>query len=161
MSLGLADLRAVMPSTDDVPPGWEKSSELHGEGPEDTTLAGVRQGFSAPDLEGIVGLAAYSFRTPADAIEYYTDIKARGAEVGVRPVELPDVDAAHTTSHCVTDNFCSTTIYFRMGSVGARVNINTKTRPAVDARVLNSITRMFALRIRQAQQGQTPFARAS
>ncbi|MFJ8133343.1 hypothetical protein [Streptomyces hydrogenans] len=159
--LGLAELKAVMPSIGDLPPGWEKSSEPRVEGPDGTKLALVRQGFAAPDLEGIVGLGVYSFETPAKAIKYYTDIKAKGAQVGVQPVELPDVDGAHATSHCIGDDYCSTSIQFRMGSVAARVTINTTTRHPIDARVLNSTARMFAQRIRQAQQGQTPTAKAA
>ncbi|MFD8009552.1 hypothetical protein [Streptomyces sp. NPDC058955] len=159
--LGLPDLQAVMPGVGGIPPGWEKSSELRDEGPDDSILAGVQQSFVAPDLKGIVGLSAYSFRSTADAIRYYTDRKSKMASVKLGPVELPDVDAAYTAAYCLTDNLCSASIAFRLGSVAGVVNLNTKTRPAVDPRVLNSVTRMFVHRIRQAQQGQIPSAKAA
>ncbi|MFF6904297.1 hypothetical protein [Streptomyces hydrogenans] len=159
--LGLPEFQAVMPGASDIPPGWEKSSELRTEGPDDNTLAGVQQGFVAPDLEGIVGLRAYSFRSTTDAIRYYTDKKSQTASAKQGPVELPDVDAAYTAEYCLTDDLCSSSIAFRLGSVAGVVNLNTKTRPAVDPRVLNSVTRMFAQRIRQAQRGQIPSAKAA
>ncbi|MFF0478910.1 hypothetical protein [Streptomyces sp. NPDC004284] len=160
-SLGLPEFQAVMPGAGDIPPGWEKSSERRTEGPDGNTLAGVQQGFSAPDLEGIVGLRAYSFRSTTDAIRYYTDMKSKMADAKSGSVELPDVDAAYTAAYCLTDDYCSASITFLLGSVAGVVNLNTKTRPAVDPRVLNSVTRMFVQRIRQAQQGQTPSAKAA
>jgi hypothetical protein len=48
----------------------------------------------------------------------------------------------------------------RVGAVSASVNLSTDRPPAADPKVLNSMARAFVLRIRQAEQGQRPTAKA-
>ncbi|CAM5445814.1 hypothetical protein SAFG77S_00911 [Streptomyces afghaniensis] len=157
-------VRAVLPDSDAVPPGWEKSGtlRLHGANPEDGgSLAYGTQGYAATDLEGTVGFGLQSFRTRAQAIGRYTESKSQMASAQVGPAQIPDVDAAFTASYCIGKNHCSTSITLRLDSVFAYVNINTDGPAAADAKILNSVTRMFAQRIRQAQNGQPPSAKAT
>lgn len=157
-------VRAVLPDLDDVPPGWEKSGTLRvlGANPKDGgILASGTQGYAAADLEGVVGFGIQSFQTRAQAIGRYTEKKSQmtGAQFG--PAQIPDVDAAFTSSYCIGKKYCSTSINLRADSVYAYVNINTDGPAAADAKILNSVTRMFALRIRQAQHGLSPSAEAA
>ncbi|MEV1070201.1 hypothetical protein [Streptomyces sp. NPDC050263] len=48
-----------------------------------------------------------------------------------------------------------------MDSVYAYANITTDGPAAADAKILNSVARMFVQRIRQAQQGLSPSAKAA
>ncbi|MGW2425912.1 hypothetical protein ACWC0C_42970 [Streptomyces sp. NPDC001709] len=75
--------------------------------------------------------------------------------------QIPNVDAVFTASYCIGKNYCSTSINLRLDSVYAWVNINTHGPVAADAKILNSVTRMFVQRIRQAQRGQSPSAKAA
>jgi hypothetical protein len=88
------------------------------------------------------------------AIDIEVEILTRATSAALPPsVELaPGALVRHV---------CSTSITFRLDSVFAYVNINTDGSAAADAKVLNSVTRMFAQRIRQAQYGQSPSARAT
>ncbi|WP_437090439.1 hypothetical protein [Streptomyces sp. enrichment culture] len=83
------------------------------------------------------------------------------ANAQLGPVQIPDVDAAFTASYCIGTNYCSTSINLRLDSVYAYVNINTDGPATADAKILNSVARMFAQRIRQAQHGQPPSAKAA
>ncbi|WP_345055520.1 hypothetical protein [Streptomyces rameus] len=157
-------VKAVLPDSGDVPPGWEKSGTLHlnGANPKDGgTLAYGTQGYAATDLEGTVGFGLQSFRTRSQAIGRYTESKSQMASAQVGPAQIPDVDAAFTASYCIGKNYCSTSITLRLDSVFAYVNINTDGPAAADPKVLNSVTRMFAQRIRQVQHGQPPSAKAT
>jgi hypothetical protein len=161
--LGKDQVRAVLPDSGDVPPGWEKSGtpRLHGANPEDGgSLAFGTQGYAATDLEGTVGFGLQSFRTRAQAIDRYTESRSQMASAQVGPAQIPDVDAAFMASYCIGKNYCSSSITLRLDSVFAYVNINTDGPVAADPKVLNSVTRMFAQRIRQAQHGQPPSAKA-
>jgi hypothetical protein len=163
-ALGKEEVQAVLPDLDDVPPGWEKSGtlRLQGANPENGgILASANQGYAATDLEGTVGFGIRSFQTRAQAIGRYTESKSQMASAQVGPAQIPDVDAAFTASYCIGKNYCSTSINLRLGSVYAYVNINTDGPAAADAKILNSVTRMFAQRIRQAQHGQSPSAKAA
>lgn len=167
-ALGKDQVRAVLPDSDDVPPGWEKSGtlSLDGANPEDGgSLAYGRQGYAATDLEGTVGFGLQSFRNRAQAIDRYTESKSKMASAQVGPAQFPDVDAAFTASYCIGTTggrTCNTSITLRLDSVFAYVAINTVgPATAADPKVLNSVTRMFAQRIRQAQHGQPPSAKAT
>ncbi|WP_208029851.1 hypothetical protein [Streptomyces cyanogenus] len=158
----------MLPDSDDVPPGWKKAGTLSLDGahPEDGgSLAYGHLGYAATDLEGAVGFGLQSFRKPAQAISRYTESKSKMASAHPGPARIPDVDAAFTASYCIgttAGRTCSTSITLRLGSVFAYVNINTVgPTTAADPKVLNSVTRMFAQRIRQAQHGQSPSAKAT
>ncbi|MDX2939540.1 hypothetical protein [Streptomyces ipomoeae] len=157
-------VQAVLPDLKDVPPSWEKSGtlRLQGANPEDGgILASGTQGYAATDLEGVVGFGIYSFQNRAQAIGRYTEQKSKMAAAQLGPAQIPDIDAAFTASYCIGTNQCSTSINLRMDSVYAYVNINTDGPAAADAKILNSVTRMFAQRIRQAQHGLSPSAKAA
>ncbi len=166
-SAGVLDkeqIQAVLPDLDDVPPGWERSGtlRLHGANPKDGgILASGTRGYAATDLEGDVGFGVYSFHTRAQAVTRYTEKKSQLANAQLGPAQIPDTDAAFTASFCVGTNPCSTSINLRVDSVYAYVNINTVGPAAADAKVLNSVTRMFVQRIRQAQHGLSPSAKAA
>ncbi|MFC4611554.1 hypothetical protein ACFO9E_27775 [Streptomyces maoxianensis] len=161
--LGKEQVQAVLPDLDDVPPGWEKSGtfRLHGAAPDEGMLASGTQGYTATDLEGVVGFGIQSFQTRAQAIQGYTEKKSQMADAQFGPAQIPDIDAAFTASYCIGENYCSTSINLRLDSVYAYVNINTDGPAAADAKILNSVTRMFVQRIRQAQRGQSPSAKAA
>lgn len=161
-TLGKEQVRAALPEAGDVPAGWEKSGTLRllGASPEKGLVALGTQGYAATDLEGIVGFGVQSFQTRADAIEGYTMVKSQLASAQIGPVQIPDADAAFAASYCQGKDRCSTRITVRLDSVVAYVNINTDGPAAADAKILNSVTRMLAQRVRQAQSGQTPSARA-
>jgi hypothetical protein len=150
-------LRAVLPDSGDVPPGWEKlKGRLQRGDPKRGLVASASQGYQAPDLEGTVGFRAASFQTRAQAIDWFANMKdTRG------PAQIPDADATFIASYCLGGNYCSTSINLRVDSVYAVVNINTDRPPAIDARILHSVTRMFVQRIKQAQHGQPPSAKAA
>ncbi|ORT55662.1 hypothetical protein BKD26_31705 [Streptomyces sp. CB03238] len=152
----------MLPDLGDVPPGWEKSGTLRllGAAPEEGLLALGTQGYAATDLEGTVGFGVQSFQTRADAIERYTMKKSQMAGAQLGPAQIPDIDAAFTGSYCIGEDYCSTSINLRLDSVFAYVNINTDGPAAADAKILNSVTRILVQRIRQAQSGQTPSAKA-
>jgi hypothetical protein len=157
-------VQAVLPDSDDVPPGWEKSGtlRLQGANPEDGgILASGTQGYAATSLEGTVGFGIQSFQSRAQAIGRYTQSKSQMASAQVGPAQIPDVDAAFTSTYCISKNHCSTSITLRLDSVFAYVNINTNGPAAADAKILNPVTRMFSQRIRQAQHGQSPSAKAT
>ncbi|MFD3517997.1 hypothetical protein [Streptomyces sp. NPDC058657] len=148
----------------DVPPGWEKSGTLRVQGAhveDGGMLALAAQGYAATDLEGVVGFGIQSFQTRAQAIDRYTQKKSQMAGAQFGPAQIPDVDAAFTASYCLGKKHCSTSINLRVDSVYAYVNINTDGPAAADARILNSVTRMFVQRIRQAQDGLSPSAKAA
>ncbi|MFI9781742.1 hypothetical protein ACIHCV_45430 [Streptomyces sp. NPDC051956] len=161
--LGKEQVQAVLPDLQDVPPGWEKSgaSRLHGAAQDEGTLASGKQAYSATDLEGVVGFGIQSFQTRAQAIQGYTEKKSQMADAQIGPAQIPEIDAAFTASYCIGKNYCSTSINLRLDSVYAYVNINTDGPAAADAKILNSVTRMFVQRIRQAQRGQSPSAKAA
>ncbi|MEV8347096.1 hypothetical protein [Streptomyces niveus] len=156
-------VQAVLPDLDDVPPGWEKSGTLRLQGADGKgdILASGTQGYVATDLEGVVGFGVQSFQDRAQAIGRYTEKKSQMATAQIGPAQIPDVDAAFTASYCIGENYCSTSINIRLGSVYAYVNINTDGSAVADAKILNSVTRMFAQRIQQAQRGQSPSAKAA
>lgn len=162
--LGKEQVRSVLPDLGDVPPGWEKVGTLRvlGANPEDGgILASGSQGYAASDLDGVVGFGIRCFETRAQAIGRYTEKKSQIAGAQFGPVEIPDVDAAFTASYCLNKVYCSTSINLRVDSVYAYVNINTDGPAAADAKILNSVTRMFALRIQQAQHGLSPSVTAA
>ncbi|MGW5736310.1 MULTISPECIES: hypothetical protein [Streptomyces] len=162
--LGKEQVRAVLPDVDDVPPGWEEAGTLRvlGPNPKDGGIvASATRGYAATDLEGTVGFRLESFQGRAEAIGRYTEKKSQVAGGRIGPLQIPAVDAAFTASYCLGKNYCSTSINLRMNSVYAYVNINTDGPAAADARILNSVARMFALRIQQAQDGLTPSAKAA
>ncbi|MDT0453635.1 hypothetical protein [Streptomyces hesseae] len=157
----------MLPDSDDVPPGWKKSGTLRldGANPEDGgSLAAGRLGYAATDLEGTVGFGLQTYRNRAQAIGRYTESKSKMASAQAGRAQFPDVDAAFTASDCIdttAGRHCSTSITLRLDSVFAYVVINTVgPTTAADPKVLNSVTRMFTQRIRQAQHGQPPSAKA-
>ncbi|MGN9796217.1 hypothetical protein ACTMTU_34730 [Streptomyces sp. OZ13] len=68
---------------------------------------------------------------------------------------------AFAAKGCITENFCSGTIAARTGQAVVTVNINTRDDHAPDPRMLNTAARMQIERVRQAQQGHTPTAKAT
>lgn len=162
-ALGKEQVQAVLPDLEDVPPGWEKAGtlRLQGADPEDGLLASGTRGYAATDLEGDVGFGIQSFQTRVQAIDRYAKKKSQMAGAQFGPAQIPDIDVAFTASYCLGKNYCSTSINLRMDSVFAYVNINTDGPAAADAKILNSVTRMFVQRIRQAQRGQSPSAKAA
>jgi hypothetical protein len=162
--LSKEQVQAVLPGLEDVPQSWEKSGALRVQGADlkdGGILASGTQGYAANDLEGVVGFGIQSFRTRAQAIGRYTEKKSQMAGAQLGPVQIPDVDAAFTASYCIGKKYCSTSFNLRVGSVYAYVNINTDGPAAADAKILNSVTRMFVQRIRQAQHGLSPSAKAA
>ncbi|MGW7081859.1 hypothetical protein [Streptomyces sp. NPDC054866] len=156
-------MQAALPNLEDVPPGWEKAGtpRLLGANPKDGGIrASGTQGYAAPDLEGTVGFRIESFQTRAQAIGRYAQKKSQMGSAQLGPAQITGTDAVFSASYCIGKNYCSTSINFRLAAVFAYVNINTDGPAAADAKILNSVTRMLAQRIRQAQQGQSPSAKA-
>ncbi|MEU2675099.1 hypothetical protein ABZ622_41150 [Streptomyces sp. NPDC007164] len=161
-SLREEQIKAVLPAPGDVPAGWEPAGTPRYSGPEpaDGLVASASRGYAASDLDGAVGFNVKSFKSPAAAIGHVTQKKKQFGGAEQRPVQFTGVDAAFSASYCMGDSYCSTSINVRVGPAVAFVNINTNVRPAADPRILNPAMRMLVERIRQAQQGQEPKAKA-
>ncbi len=155
---------AVLPSPDDVPPGWTQivPPEFQGRKPEDGVMAFGRRGYAAPDdVHGGVGFTLTSFQSRARAIDAFTKEKSQLSSGHLGSVQIRHVDAAFTASSCVSESNCNTSIHVRVDSVYAFVNVNTGGPEAANPEILNAVTRMFVQRIRQAQAGQQASAKSS
>ncbi|MGW7824850.1 hypothetical protein ACWGLF_44060 [Streptomyces puniciscabiei] len=154
-------VRAVLPGAADVPPGWKAATAYRVEGPgTDGSLAFGRRAYNAPDLNGYVGFGLRSFKSRSQAGADYDEAKRRYASVREGAARIEGADAAFTAVYCLGRSYCSSSIQVRVGLVSAYVNLNTDRPPAEDPKVLNSMARTFVLRIRQAEQGQRPAAKA-
>ncbi|MGW7385472.1 hypothetical protein [Streptomyces sp. NPDC054794] len=161
--LGKEQLRVVLPGAADVPPGWKAASSylIEGESGTDGRVAFGRRGYSAPDLNGhVVGFGLRSFRSRSQAEADYGKWKRRTAGTQQAAAQIDGADTAYTMVYCLGRSYCSSSIQMQVGPVSAYVNINTDGPPAADPKVLNSVARTFVLRIRQAEQGQRPTAKA-
>ncbi|MER5549529.1 hypothetical protein ABT072_45830 [Streptomyces sp. NPDC002589] len=154
-------VRAVLPGDADVPPGWKAATAYRMDSPgPDGSLAFGRRAYSAPDLNGDVGFGLSSFRSRSQAGAGYDKTKRLYAGVREGTARVEGADAAFTAVYCLGRSYCSSSIQMRVGLVTAYVNLNTDRPPAADPKVLNSMARSFVLRIRQAEQGQRPAAKA-
>lgn len=152
----------MLPGDADVPPGWKAASSYRMDGPgTDGSVAVGRRAYSAPDLDGGVGFGLRSFRSRSQAEANYDETKRRYASTQEAAARIDGADAAFTAVYCLGRSYCSSAIRMRVGPVNAYVNLSTDGPPAAEPKVLNSMARTFVLRIRQAEQGQRPTARAS
>jgi hypothetical protein len=151
---------AALPGPGDVPAGWEPSGKpRHESSGDDGRIAFGTAGFQALDLDGAVGFTISSYATTADAIARFTVLKGQyGSAAG--PITMAGTEQAFAAKGCITENFCSGTIVARVGQAVVTININTRDSRAPDPRMLNTAARMQIERVRQAQQGHTPTAKA-
>lgn len=156
-------MRLVLPDLSDVPPGWKRSgaTSLDGSASKDAIVASGRGAYLATDLGGYVGFHVTSFESLANATEAYAKLKSKYPATTLGSVQIPFADAAFSASNCPVKSSCSALISVRVAMVDAYVNINTDGPVAADPRILNSVTRMLVQRIRQAQRGQQPSAKAT
>ncbi|GGR87218.1 hypothetical protein GCM10010252_27450 [Streptomyces aureoverticillatus] len=159
--LGEQEVREVLPGPSVVPEGWRprRDPEVLGRG-EGGRVGFARRGYRAPDLDGVVGFGLRSFSSAKASRVEFAGMRKRSEGSLVKSVRFYGVDEVFTAKYCLGPG-CFTSVHFRRGAVHAWVNLNFyEHRPAADPRVMNSLVRTLVERVRQAQRGEAPTAKA-
>lgn len=155
---GDAALMAALPGPGDVPAGW---TPAHGAGARFTrpayrsAPAVAHAEFTAPALGG--GPVAFTLK--AQRSSSAAALPVSGRLWGGENVVFPGADQAVAYTSCEIDGECSTELMLVVGRVDALVSVEARNHP-LDRSVLDGVARTQVERLREAEAGRRPTARA-